>query len=716
MVPQKIEHTPNSEIITKAQEKIIPPELVDDYVKSGIENILFRIKGENFPYSHIDQIAKISTQKIIIDIQQAWITNITAIKQVGYFMTIAYQKTDGSTASISFDLTPRAEKNQEYIGTLSYEALKKKEAVKRKAVREENEKLGTILAAMEEIFKENRKEFWEELEDDDIVKTNKFDIPWFPLKGKSIKELQQIAGKKIAEIKILRLSIFDEKIPSDSLIQENFETYLGYIVGIGLGSFTKKADYYEAGASHFEKTKEEMNFLIDEMAHNGSLHDVFQKMWDLHKSIDSNNYQTTTVEKNYKYFTDTLNQSVLNRMKQQWASKEDYLIYAQLVSGRAFEVAGKKYPENMDSRLYSPDMANKALMQAMIEPNGMMEQITNNLEISDPIVWNKKPKALFIEASKLLTQWLNSKSEVIEYDGEKILLSLNFWKLKTAETPYEKLSYQEKVQTSILARLIQKIKRKKYEKNVRGQTVWKWKWNTKHIDWISHLHYLFQEISNDAISDITNELSGEMDWSIGDWDGLNAQEAGFKKGSVEAEVYDLFRDINGSGGVFEFSDNTIEWMKDAAMMAAVVIGAMIVWGIIIATLPVSWAMIWGASGALLTASAKSVLVQGGIYGVSASISSWWLDYAVWDAKWYANATEAVTNIGTDVLVWGATGVFGGYLVSRLWVEGAKAFSAESLRNKGIFAWDIAVLGIGAEMGRIYIMDEIFHSEEIFQEK
>lgn len=718
MTQHHLEHTWRKVEKTKqAQESFIAPELVDEYIKMYAETIIQRTLTKKTEYYETSGIAWELSMVILEELQQRNIQGIKDIQHVGYYIVIWYEES-GIPQYISFNLSPQNKPWNNFISEEKPENLEKVEQNKKRVLRKENEQLWNILEAMENVFSQNATEWFGELNNSDIVQTDIFDTKWLVLKGKNIKELQELAQEKIIELKLLRLRVFDENIPQDIFIRENFETYLWYVTGIGLGKSQNTANHYEGGAKLFEVSREEVNFLIEEMLENTpSDMDILIKLSKIHISIDNNNYQNSSVEKKYKYFCDTINLKLFQRMKTNKATPEEFLAFARFVSGRSFVIHGEKYGWEMDSRLYNPELANTALLEAMIH-TGIIERMNSQLQITDSLVGKKSPSDIYKIATKYISESITG-NDGKKVAGNQLLQDLKFDDLKENTSSYQDLSYEDKVRTSVLARFVEKIKPKRR----RTRDINKEYYHSQYT--VKDLPNIFQEISKDAVSEITGAFSNSTDWTwketMSKWllfaDGTTAQDLWFTAGSTEAQMYDTYKDINGSGGIFEWSDTSQEYLKDGAMMWAIVTGAMITGTIIIATLPIAGATLWWVSWALLfTTATNNVLIQWGIYGVSASMTSWGIDYAVGDAKWYHSILEAWTNIGTDLLVWWATWVFWWYLVSKYWVEWAKTLSAGSARNKWIFAGDLVFLGIGPEAGRMYIMDQVFHWENIFTEE
>lgn len=564
----------------------------------------------------------------------------------------------------------------------------------RSVLRDDLDAYENILNAMDWIFTKNKDEFFEYLNEKDILSTNKF---WSELKDMSIKELQLMARWMSWWLKQTRGLIPEEDIALDIKIQEQQKRYLHFIVWVWWK--------YEGWAKLFEKSKTEIKYLVWELVSSYSSIDwLLGYLVDTHSRIDENNFQSKSVETSYKSFATELHKSIFSRMQDEKVDDAHFLDFAKIITGRFWDI---------DNRLKDPELSNNVILHILQQKWWIMDKINNSgeIEIEDEKVWETPPKEIVASSvAKLSSVW-----------GEKLLTRIWFGSVLNIEewNNYQEISLENKIKISALVRLLDKI------------------W-TKDITDLSELKELFLTVSKEANRAVVEWLNENFDASWSDWNGKNSADFGLEW--VQAEIFDLYNDINGNGnGLFNFSDNTdallLGGAKMAGVMAVAIVAGFAAWPILGVWMIGAWAAMW----------------------VTASLAS-----MVANPKWYDTLNEAIIDIGTDLPVaavswmvwWGIVGGFakqftyagrfwkivwdqnvwimsqiwnrwkvflphdrgiGRFILNGYWVEWAKFLTRWWMQNTSIFLGDLAILWFVIEAKRMQEVDEVFHSDSIFDD-
>lgn len=189
---------------------------------------------------------------------------------------------------------------------------------KLKEIPKKLEKWWILLSAMEEIFFQNQKEFFWEINDKDVLKTDIFNKNGLNITWKNLRDLQIIYRENQKELFDLPLN---EKQKKDFLNQQ--KQYVNMFVWIW--------DEYEWWATYLLETEKHFNQILDSIVKNSSLTELFTYMAMVHQKMDQNNWQSISVKKSYKIFIDQLNSLVLNRLKKENAKDEDFVTFSKLL-------------------------------------------------------------------------------------------------------------------------------------------------------------------------------------------------------------------------------------------------------------------------------------------------------------------------------------------------------------------------------------------------
>lgn len=600
--------------------------------------------------------------------------SIGSVKKIGIennYVKVYYNEWEGN--KVLYFHIPKSWEEQEIVGPENIEET-------RNTLRDDLAAYENILNAMDWIFTENKKEFFEYLDEKDVLKTRRF---WKELYGMSIKELQLRARSMSSWVKQTREAIPEDDIALDIKLQEQQKRYLHFIVWIW--------GKYEWGAKLFEKSKSEIKYLVWELvSSHGSIDSLLSYLVETHTKIDKNNFQSKSVETSYKAFSTELHKSIFSRMQDENASDEELLDFAKIITGRFWDI---------DNRLKDPDLSNKIILHIFQQEWWIMDKINSSgqIEIEDEIVWATPPKDIVDTAIVKLKNvgW----EKLLERIWFGDTLKINKW------DDYQELGLEEKIKISTLARLLDKA----------------WEWDIENTE---KLEQLFLTVAQEANKAVVEWLNDNFDASWGDWNGKNSKD--FWLVWVQAEVFDLYNDINGNwNGLFNFSDGTdaflLGWVKMAAVITIAIAAGFAAWPILGVGAIGAWVTVW----------------------VTASIASMGVN-----PKWYDTLEEAMVDITTDLVVWWATWAAWWYVVRWLWwlplqkafamrwvqlnnarpfwiwrlltsgwwVEWAKMLSKWWAKNASVFLWDLALLWFVIEWKRMQEVDKIFHSDSIFTDQ
>ena len=604
------------------------------------------------------------TERIYATISNSWVVkeSISGIKGNGQYLTLKYTS-ESWEKTLVFNVLAQDDENI-YAG--NQEQVEDREAEKQAGLRADLSEFENLVDAMDYIFDKNKDEFWGYLNDKDIMDTNSFGPE---LKWKTIKEIQWLARISLWNLNTGREAVKKVEIPLDINIDKEKKRYLHFIMGIGWD--------YEWGAKLFEKDEWELDDLVASLVSSYSDdEELLTYLENTHRKIDRNNYQSTSVERSYKLFADKLHRSIFDKFKDKKSEDKDFLRFAKIITWRG--IHGRAW---IDNRLKDPHMSNEIIIHIMWKEWGVMDRINESWKIiiEDKEVGKKSPiKIVSDTISKLQVRHPDS-GEIIPWNGllEKLWFSDVIW---LQEDNYQNLRLEQKVKISILVRLLKKIE--------SGEPIS-----------LEKLEVLFRKVAEDWNKAIENWLSDNFNASLFDWNGKDSKD--FWLTGIEAEIFDLYNDINGNG-LFDLADRTKWGLFIAGKIWVAIVAGIAIWIAITAAAPfIAWAAVIAGSAVLTWAVIWVGATAVAMLMFPKGYDSWW---------------EAATDISSEIVFWAATGAFWGHLVNKYWFHGAKWLSPEWKRNIWIFAWDLAILGLWVEAARMMGVDYIFHKDPILQEK
>ena len=307
------------------------------------------------------------------------------------------------------------------------------------------EKWQVLLSAMEEIFTQNNKELFWELNDEDTLKTDIFDKHEMKLKWKNLREIQVLLSENIQNLSKVQ-SIFTDKQKKDFLRQQ--KKYLEFIMWVW--------DKYEWAASYLKETAWNFEIITKNIVSNSPIDEVFVYMAEMHQKIDDNNKQSKSVEDSYKDFMDFMSMLLLARLKSDPETPERYFVnFSKLLTWRWEYKNGDFSSADIDDDLRNPKLATEALMYVFMREWWMLEKMwLKNLDknLANKRVWDELEELNESLKETWLPEYLSLENLV-----DPTLLSLK-------DKNYEELNIETQSKLSFVNRLKTELNNRKLEK------------------------------------------------------------------------------------------------------------------------------------------------------------------------------------------------------------------------------------------------------------
>ncbi|RAL56594.1 hypothetical protein BLD25_02945 [Candidatus Gracilibacteria bacterium GN02-872] len=526
---------------------------------------------------------------------------------------------------------------------------------KLKEIPKKLEKGGILLSAMEEIFFQNQKEFFGEINDKDVLKTDIFNKNGLNITGKNLRDLQIIYRENQKELFDLPLN---EKQKKDFLNQQ--KQYVNMFVGIG--------DEYEGGATYLLETEKHFNQILYSIVKNSSLTELFTYMAMVHQKMDQNNWQSISVKKSYKIFIDQLNSLVLNRLKKENAKDEDFVTFSKLLIGKGSDI---------DDDLRNSALATESLMYVFTRKGGGFEKL--NIKDLDKSLFGVNVS----DKIKELEEEFKKAGIEVQNDMSFILLSIGFGRLSNnKEKNYKDLDFEAQTELSVLNKFIKKFKRKRqsYDRRNKKNILDKNK-----INWGEEIRDILKEVSSEYIEESQDEIerlfSSNNIFNKSFWTGKKAEDFGLI--GSQKEAYELFVNMNGIG-LLNISDTTKSGLKLLGQIGVVLVASVC---------------------ATIITGGGSLALQGAVAGAVGSGASW-----IAFPRGYDTKKEAVVDLTSDVIIGTGTGAIGGKLTEPAIREVSKLFGNGATTKSVVTGTDIALLGFVPEFWRIGQIEKKFHGQ------
>ena len=515
---------------------------------------------------------------------------------------------------------------------------------------------------MDEVFSQNEKEwFVDELNTHDRLKTDKF---WDIYVWMNLLELQEKYKEYFDKIDKIPLENLNPTLITEITRQKT--RYLKMIMWIW--------DKYEGWAHLLKKTDVEFEKLTSDIVNfSGSNWKLLNKLKQLHKEIDDNDWQSTTVENSYKTTMETLHRKIYDRLaKDKNVSDRDLIFFAKIITWRWRHWLSS----DIDDNLRDPDLAEKVLLLILQRKGWAVEKIVSQAN-DDPEIKNENPKNIIDNLKNKFYNKYWKGNEIIKLFNKNLKAAWYEDVLNIPENKnYSDLSFYQKTKLSVLYRVSKKLDE------------WKSIWEMAEESWTKALslenpmvkqQYILQDFSslfNLVAEEYIEEVADKLDDKFTSWWGIVGKDAeDFWLTWTQAEAFSIFQDIRWAW-LFDISDSMWEKTKSTWKFAWVMIVAMAVPMLILpsATLVAQWAAAWAASSV-----------------------AWW----VINPHWYDTIEEAAVDLTTDLALWTATwAVWWAWAWRYEWLW-YKALSKNFYKNdKMIMAWDLTFLWLWPEVARM----------------
>ena len=524
---------------------------------------------------------------------------------------------------------------------------------KLKEIPKKLEKWWILLSAMEEIFTQNQKEFFWEINDKDVLRTDIFNKNGLNLTWKNLRELQIIYRENQKELFDLPLN---EKQKKDFLNQQ--KQYVNMFVWIW--------DEYEWWATYLLETEKHFSQILNNIVKDSSLTELFTYMAMIHQKIDNNNWQSISVKKSYKIFIEQLNFLVLNRLKKENVKDEDFVTFSKLLIWKWSDI---------DDDLKNSTFATEALMYVFTRKWWWFEKL-NIRDLDKSLFWVNVSDKINELKEEFERAWIE-----IQGDMSSILSIIGFWNLSNSkEKSYKDLDFEAQTELSVLSRFIKKFKRRRqsYDRKSRKKKLDKDK-----INWWEEISGILKEVSSEYIEESQEEIerlfSSNNIFNKSFWTWKKAED--FWLVWAQKEAYELFINMNWIW-LLNISETTKSWAKLLwqiwVVLVASVCAAIVTWWW---SLALQWAVAW-------------------------AVWSW----ASWIAfpRWYDTKKEAVVDLTSDIIVWTWTWAIWWKLTEPAIKKVSKLFWNWATTNSVVTWADIALLWFVPEIWRIWQIEKKFH--------
>ena len=564
------------------------------------------------------------------------------------------------------------------------------------------EDLDKAVDAMDYIFEQNDKEWFGELNDKNILLSEKF---WKYLQGYNLNEIAGVVKKWFWAFDKLS-SRYKNNHEANNKILKTKERFLNMTMWIW-DKYEWAAEYIIKSSKEFlwEANKKNKIWLISEVIKSKSISELLIYIKDINKKIDENDYQSTPVEESYKLFSNIINETVFKKFKKENATEKQFLEFAKIISWKNEDYRPKWLwweawvDDNLSWSSESMEVLNDIVLHLMMRKWWIMEKInkSNLSKIEDEKIWNKDTYKIVNDFKDILSNkvWFENKQK-----RDFFIKSFWYWDILNIKEgqKYSDLTFEQKAKISVVYRVIEKINRKSPTWNSvydEGVAFTNYKYSGEYYWWkdklsLSDISNVFTSVAINASEEIVENMTDTFQDSNSIWSFLWWKDAieFWLTDQTDIDIFNFFKDFQWVGAL-DFSDRSVSNLKTTGKFAAVIATAM-------AVVPLAW--IWAAWA----------MTQWAVMWATATLGS----IAV-NPKWYDTLEEAITDISSDFVIWTVTWMAWWKLVQSYWVEFAKYWEKWFIKNKTIFAWDLMFLWLIPEAWRMMWVDWHFHKDWIF---
>ncbi len=470
-----------------------------------------------------------------------------------------------------------------------------------------------IQDAIESIYNDNDWIFFNwEINNEDIIKTNKYweDLKWKTLK--QLKELLELENEKLFEV----YGIIWETNKTQKFLKNEIKFYIWLW------------DKYEWWARYFSMSTEDINNKLWKLINSMSNTELISYIIDVNRILYENNRTSQMVKQVNSKFLRLLYLHTVEKFKKQNASNKDFINLIKALTGRwALEIDWKNDYNNKTAFKYKSleikddnidyTLVNELLIYLMYKDWWVLQELSKNkmlkVEVLDKEIKWRSSKIIVDEVIWKLN-WIYKQSV-----WDELLKEAGFNNLLNIDKQYNELSYDEKISLWALARIL-KIFNESSDQDLLNPNFIK----NKSL-----------EAVKESLDELNENLSNNFNESLFDWNWINSDELNLKW--ELAEIYELYQDINWNKWLFDFKDKNTwtSWNWTIVMWIWLIAWAYFIWPLLVW----QWALLtWMALfKAWALAWAKLWLVT-------------WVASNVFSHQWYDTYDEAVLDISSQILV------------------------------------------------------------------
>ena len=476
-------------------------------------------------------------------------------------------------------------------------------------------KIKSINKAIESLFDENNWFFYNKTLDkndrinEEIIKKYNIDknLKWKNLK--ELKQLLEIENKKLYKV----YEITWETDKKKELLKKE------------ISFFASVWDRYEWATKIISISQQEINQKVNEIAKEMSNQELLDYIKYINKEIDSNwKYSELTKQVNLK-LVHALYKYAFESFKRQNLENKFFIKLIKVITWRwKLELdKNENYKNKQEFDYKSLDMkeefkdtilANNILLYVMYKKWWLLEKINKqkkDLDVEDDELEWKTPTKMINDSILFFDKiwWKKIK----DY-WKQVVESIIWNDLLSTKKDYNELSYEEKIKIWVLARIFNKL--------VLSN-------NLSELNSPEKIKKLSEELFNKTISDLADKVSDNFSESLWDWNWTSAEDLWLKW--TEAEIFELYQDINWNQWLFDWKDENKLWKWAILFWITAAAWLLIMWPILMWWVAAftfqAWLLAWAEIGAVS-----------------------WISEQLLSDKWYDSFWEWVVDISSQISI------------------------------------------------------------------
>ena len=562
--------------------------------------------------------------------------------------------------------------------------------------------------------------------------------------GKTLLQIQEQARDEYMAL-LQFLESYPESALSPSLrgmIRRQIDTYTRMIMWVGIE--------YNWGAAHFRrKTEAEVRFgIIYGIEKCETVDELFDYYRSWHEDMSANwsNANDLTQRQSYPLVREILNLAMEEKLRsitRNFEHPDDcehlfrfayYLrgwrdawririFWNSLFANNTWNIENNY---RVVSDLRDVEFANR-IIREYFQNNDIIWRIESDnaieFDMSDPIVWERSAWHVISDVYESLWEtfiltrnyyddsWVLQRHDTHltltqEQKWELIQMALwiqNYARFQTSDNlGYRELSMVDRFRISSLAR---------FQRDtlwLLQEQVWLYNQYPQYRDWLEINEstdiaaFLMQEYTSHTYEDTVKAFWNQIWQNFNGRNRIDPQEIQTLT-AWERNLLSLWADMNGYGGMFDFSDNTIGYMQTGMELAGLI--AATAWFTILTgwLATYGWAAIWATrvarAGQVLSTNPYIQWMMMGWLSVPAS--------RYMHPVWHDNLRERLIDLWSDYSVWILTWLLWWAISAKFWRQGAH------IRNTSLNASDITLLWFWTEALRYMLVYNYLYGQEEF---